>query len=272
MNSSDLCQRLRVSESQFRKICQHLKIAAADDIQRTFTPREIQRLQHFVETRRSATGKKNATKIKSGASTRDSTTPPKPTSSEKPRVVAQTASTKPAPAEKPVEATALPVRTSTESESKTPEVVAGLPESETAPVLMRAIAYVIDALLTLILAPLVLIPILGQILIGLMLCCYWLFRDAAGASPGKLLLGLQVSNNSADPARVGPRILRNIPLCIGPFLFCIPIIGFVIGVPVAILVVLTEVIMLLVTGRRIGDLLGDTSIKTVPKVRLVSEP
>ena len=75
--------------------------------------------------------------------------------------------------------------------------------------------------------------------------CYWLFRDINGASLGKLLLGLEVVQADGQPSTSSQRIKRNVPLCIGHFLFAIPIIGYFIGLPIIILVNLTEVIMLL---------------------------
>ena len=271
MNSNDLCQKMRVSEKQFRKICQHLKIAVSDESDRTYTPREIQRLQHFVETRRSAAAKKTSTSTKKTVPSKEPKSPQKTTPAEKTTVtVASPARAKP---EKPKKTEAVPAKPKAAvSFPTTDSPTRNYASTESASVVLRACAYIIDALLTLILTPFILIPILGQILVGILLACYWLFRDAAGSSPGKLILGLQIANNSDDPNRVGPRLLRNLPLSIGPFLFCIPIIGFVIGVPVAIFMVLLEVGLLLITGKRLGDRLGDTSVKPVPEVRLVSEP
>tara|TARA_R110002167_G_scaffold148524_1_gene341487 strand:+ start:12474 stop:13163 length:690 start_codon:yes stop_codon:yes gene_type:complete len=229
---------MRISEKQFSKICQHLGISVSTGIDREFTPREIDRLQHFVIRKRAESSQKKS----------------KP----------QTAMT--------TEVASIPVAPGA-PEPALPQanVVVKAPAVEAAGTGIRVVAYIIDCLLTMILAPLILVPILGQMLIGILLFFYWLLRDVGGASPGKLILGLQVVNDSGDPFRVGPRILRNALLSIGPLLFCIPVIGIFIGAPIAILMVLVEAGMLLITGNRIGDMLGGTSVKLVPKVRLAAE-
>ncbi len=124
----------------------------------------------------------------------------------------------------------------------------------------RAGAYIIDALCTLLVGPLILVPVIGNFLIGLALLAYWLLRDVGGASIGKLLLGLEVRNADGTESTTGARLLRNITLVVGWALFALPLIGFLLGTPVILLMVLAEIIMLLATGNRLGDRLGKTIV------------
>ncbi|QEG16753.1 RDD family protein [Gimesia maris] len=237
MNCNDLCQKLRVSEKQLWKICRHLKITVSNEIDRVFTPREIQRLEFFVEQKRSAARKNPST-------TRN----------------------------QPAVTEILSASSEPETVPAIPTPAVSLPVTDSASVGIRVCAYLIDCLATFALAPLVLIPILGLMFIGVLLSLYWLMRDVAGSSPGKIILGLQVLNNNDDPFWVGPRILRNLPLAIGPIFLCIPVIGILVGAPITILMILVEAAMLLITGKRIGDLLSGTSVIIIPKARWGSEP
>ncbi len=236
MDSNEICQSMRITENQFSRICRHLRISVSAEVERVFTPREVERIQFFVSQKRSA-------KKKNKLATRQNAQLPEVSS------------------------------TDSNSEQVTPQesLAVSAPVVESASVGLRACAYVIDCLFTLILGPFVIVPILGPMLIGVLLFLYWLLRDVGGASPGKLILGLQVKNNSGDPNRVGPRIIRNILFSIAPLLFCIPVVGLLIGAPIAILVVLLETVMLLVTGKRVGEILADTSVKIIPKVQTVTE-
>jgi uncharacterized RDD family membrane protein YckC len=104
------------------------------------------------------------------------------------------------------------------------------------------------------------IPILGPIIAGFLLLPYWLFRDITGRSIGKMLLGLKVVNKDGSPASIGARILRNLPIAIGPGLLIIPLLGYVLAPIVALLLICTEIVMLLTQGNRLGDRLAGTTV------------
>lgn len=125
---------------------------------------------------------------------------------------------------------------------------------------IRVAGYVIDGLPLVLVIFFAWIPILGLILAGLCLVPYWLLRDVTGASLGKLLLGLKVVARDGQPATVAARILRNLPLALGPMCMLIPFLGYVLAGPVAGTVTLVEGIMLLSQGERLGDRLAKTTV------------
>ena len=104
------------------------------------------------------------------------------------------------------------------------------------------------------------IPILGAILVGMILGSYWLLRDVTGGSLGKLALGLRVRSRDGSEAGVGSRILRNLPIAFGPALLILPLIGYVLAPTIAFLLIITETIMLLTQGERLGDRLAGTGV------------
>jgi len=124
----------------------------------------------------------------------------------------------------------------------------------------RAAAYLIDLLPALVISVVGVVPLVGQLIAGLLLGCYWLLRDITGASLGKLLLGLRVSRDDGTQSTVGARIGRNIPLTLGPFLVAIPLIGYIIGPPVALISLVVEVILLMTQGSRLGDKIARTAV------------
>jgi hypothetical protein len=133
-----------------------------------------------------------------------------------------------------------------------------------ASVTLRALGYLIDILPTFLAMPFVLIPILGQIMVGVVLCGYWLLRDIQGASLGKLALGCRVesvSTRSSNPQK--GRILRNLPIAIIPLCLTIPFAGFLLVMFIGPVVIVTEIITLLITGRRLGDMLAGTHVMTI---------
>lgn len=125
---------------------------------------------------------------------------------------------------------------------------------------IRVAAYLIDVIPALILGLIGIVPIIGQFFAGVFLGCYWLLRDVRGASLGKLMLGLMVVGRDGRPATTSARIRRNVPLCVGPFLLAIPILGYAIGGIVALIAFVVEVIMLLTQGQRMGDTMAGTAV------------
>ena len=125
---------------------------------------------------------------------------------------------------------------------------------------IRVAGYFIDVLPTLLVIFVAWIPIMGLIFAGLILVPYWLLRDITGASLGKLLLGLKVVGRDGRPASTGARILRNLPIAVGPMCMLIPVLGYILTGPVAGIMVLTEAVMLLTQGERLGDRLAGTTV------------
>lgn len=125
---------------------------------------------------------------------------------------------------------------------------------------IRVAGYLLDVIPAMVLGLVGIIPIVGVIIAGFLLAPYWLLRDIAGASLGKLVLGTKVVRKDGQPASAGARVLRNLPLAIGPALLIIPLLGYVVGPSVAVIIVLTEAILLLSQGDRIGDRLAGTTV------------
>lgn len=125
---------------------------------------------------------------------------------------------------------------------------------------LRAVGYIIDVIPAVILSLIGLIPIIGQFIAGVLMGSYWLLRDIKGASLGKMVVGTRVVAAGGGEAPTNARILRNVPLCIGPFLLAVPIAGYVLGPAVAGLAFLIEMIMLLTQGSRLGDKFAGTAV------------
>jgi uncharacterized RDD family membrane protein YckC len=127
--------------------------------------------------------------------------------------------------------------------------------------MIRALGYLIDLLPTFLAIPFFLIPILGQIVAGAILCAYWLLRDINGASLGKLALGCRVATDSGgQEATPKDRIFRNLPLAIIPLSLTIPFVGFFLVLLVGPVVIVAELMCLLTKGQRVGDILAGTTV------------
>lgn len=138
-------------------------------------------------------------------------------------------------------------------------VVAGAPAVSS--VGIRAAAYLIDVFPAILLGLIGIVPIIGQFIAGILLGCYWLFRDAAGASLGKMILGLIVVQQDGQPASQAARIKRNVPLCVGPFLLIVPIVGYALAGIVSFIAVIVEIIMLTTQRERLGDRMAGTTVR-----------
>jgi len=124
---------------------------------------------------------------------------------------------------------------------------------------IRVAGYLIDVVPAVVLGLFGLIPVLGSIIAGLLLAPYWLLRDTAGASIGKLILGYRVVLKDGRSAGVGARILRNLPLAVGPAFLVIPFLGYVLGPTISFVAILVEGILLLTGGERLGDKIAGTT-------------
>jgi uncharacterized RDD family membrane protein YckC len=175
-----------------------------------------------------------------------------------------------------------------------PVMAAGLPpapaanrasvfgEPQTASRLRRMAGYIIDVLPTLLLFPLPLIPIIGPLIFGIALLVYWLLRDIRGASLGKWAMGTEIWWVNGGPARGGRCVMRNLTLAIGPTISMLlgllsvlallippllPLVaygGLLVVAGINFCVIITELIMLLATGRRIGDRFAGTRVVMRP--------
>src|SRR5579884_4474531 len=124
----------------------------------------------------------------------------------------------------------------------------------------RVVAFLIDVVPILLLSLLHLLPVFGWMLYGLLHALWWLLRDMNGASPGKSVIGCYVASANGGPSTTGQRILRNLPLAIPGFLGVIPLIGVVLEFFLALAIFAIEALMLLTTGRRIGDRIAGTTV------------
>lgn len=135
-------------------------------------------------------------------------------------------------------------------------------ERERASLGIRVLGYIIDILPTFFVMVIALIPIVGQILAGLVLITYWLLRDIGGASLGKLALGYQVVRADGQPSSGAQRVVRNLTFVPAPLIIMIPIpfLSLAIGAAVGFVVIVTELVFLLATGNRAGDILAGTRV------------
>jgi len=144
------------------------------------------------------------------------------------------------------------------------QATAAVPELEAAQVAadkgIRVAGYLIDVLPAIVLGLFALIPIMSPIMAGLLLAPYWLLRDITGSSLGKLILRTMVVRKDGQPASTGARILRNIPLALGPAFLIIPFLGYFLGPATAGVTMLVEAIMLLSQGERVGDRIAGTTV------------
>ena len=130
----------------------------------------------------------------------------------------------------------------------------------------RAVAYLLDLAPVIVLATLHFIPFLGWITFGALTSAWWLLRDINGASLGKSIVGSTVLTEGGHLCTTNQLILRNVTLAIPAILHMIPLFGILIGPIAALIIWPVEILLLLVTGRRIGDRLAGTDVfrKPVP--------
>ena len=127
--------------------------------------------------------------------------------------------------------------------------------------LVRVGAFAIDILIVVVIniaIGAVGIPTIGPIVSFL----YLLFRDVNGGSVGKMALGCRVVDKRGRPAKMQQLILRNITLVLGEIagFLPIPFLGPLVGAIGSGGVSLIELVCLLATGERIGDMLAATMV------------
>jgi uncharacterized RDD family membrane protein YckC len=123
----------------------------------------------------------------------------------------------------------------------------------------------IAALIDNVLASLVgFIPIVG----GIVGAAYILLKDGLELefmdkrSIGKKLMKLRPIRLDGGTMDINTSIRRNWPLAIGSILAIIPILGWIIAVPVALVIGIIELVLVLTDpeGRRLGDKLANTKV------------
>lgn len=131
----------------------------------------------------------------------------------------------------------------------------------------RIVAGVIDAVVAYVVG---LVPFIG----GLIATAYWLVRDGLdlefmqNRSLGKKVTGLRPVTLDGGPVDLETSVLRNWPFAVGgvaQLLLFIPIIGWILVLPVAVLalgLLIMELVFVVTDaeGRRIGDRTGDTRV------------
>lgn len=125
----------------------------------------------------------------------------------------------------------------------------------------RIVAALIDGLISGVAG---FIPVVG----GLAGAAYMLVRDGLEVdfmdlrSLGKKVMKLRPVRIDGAPMDLMTSVKRNIPFAIGPLIMVIPILGWVIGPIVAIIIGIIEIILVLTDdeGRRMGDRLAETKV------------
>jgi uncharacterized RDD family membrane protein YckC len=82
-----------------------------------------------------------------------------------------------------------------------------------------------------------------------------LLKDVTGASPGKWLVGVRVTDRTGPPAGAGRRLLRNVTLAAAPLLAGVPYLG-----RLAAVVCIGEMVLVLAQKERLGDRLAGTAV------------
>ncbi len=124
----------------------------------------------------------------------------------------------------------------------------------------RILAFIIDAVLALILG---LLPIIGLLLAP----AYWLLRDGLTInfmdhrSIGKKIMKIRPITLEGKQLEIMDSVKRNWMFAMGPFML-IPIIGWFIILPLMVIFVLVEIILTLTDkeGRRFGDKIAGTIV------------
>jgi len=138
--------------------------------------------------------------------------------------------------------------------------------NQKAEVFPRILAFMIDSLIAWV--P-VFIPFLGAIFGSL----YLLFKDGLmyqitkkdewkNKSIGKKLINIEIISLDEQVIDLSISAKRNLPLTIGNFIAIIPVIGWVIGPILALVLALVELIIFLTDedGRRLGDKWANTKV------------
>lgn len=121
-------------------------------------------------------------------------------------------------------------------------------------------AVLIDGAISIPLAVMAFIPFIG--IIGAPLfCAYWISRDAifGGQSVGKKVVGLRVVKPDGSPFEWLDSVKRNI-IYLAALLMIIPWFGIFLHAIVAGPLGIVELIMVLTSGQRIGDRIGNTYV------------
>ena len=111
------------------------------------------------------------------------------------------------------------------------------------------------------------VPVIG----GLVGAAYMLVRDGLdvdfmdGRSLGKKVMKLRPVRINGEKMDIGTSVKRNLPFAIGPVIMIVPILGWLIGPVVALVIGLIESILVLTDaeGRRLGDKLAETMVVEV---------
>ncbi len=91
----------------------------------------------------------------------------------------------------------------------------------------------------------------ARILTGL----YLLIKDITGASPGKWLVGVRVTDRAGVHAPAVRKVFRNLTLASAPMLLGVPYIG-----RVAAVLCVGEMVLVLMQRERLGDRLAGTTV------------
>lgn len=125
---------------------------------------------------------------------------------------------------------------------------------------MRFVGALIDAAPTLLLSVIGWVPIVGQIIAGIVAGGWWLLRDIKGASLGKTLLKERVVMKDGSEAPQNALIKRNITMAAPSLCLIIPILGLFLCPVVALVCLGLEIFFLATKGERFGDQIAGTKV------------
>jgi uncharacterized RDD family membrane protein YckC len=140
-------------------------------------------------------------------------------------------------------------------------VESSTPTTAKADLAKRFIAALIDNVLAALVSA---IPVVG----GIVGAAYILLKDGLDfefmdkRSIGKKLMKLRPVRLDGAPMDINTSLMRNWPLAIGSILSIIPLLGWIIAVPVSLVIGIIELVLVFTDpeGRRLGDKLAGTKV------------
>ncbi len=107
---------------------------------------------------------------------------------------------------------------------------------------------------------LVVIGLLMTVIMPLIVAASWLLRGYTGASPGKMVLKTKVVSKDGSESTLKQRLMRNVTLAGPTAIVAIPVLGWVLGPLVGLVVGVAEIFWIVTKGERIGDQIANTAV------------
>ncbi len=124
----------------------------------------------------------------------------------------------------------------------------------------RVIALVIDVVPAIVASVIIGFIPGGVFLSPVVMAAYWLARDITGQSPGKMVMKLKVVSKDGSESTNQQRLKRNAALAAPNVIAIVPLLGWLLAIPVSIGVLVLELFFLFTKGERFGDNFAGTKV------------